>query len=246
MAKSFEIVREVPMPATPADIWDAITTGTAGWLWPMEYEPRQGGAAPFGGRVTVWDPPYRFVTRAEGEHGWFNQLEFVIVERDDARSFLRYIHSGVFFDDWDNQYDGSGQHTDFYLHTLGEYLWHFNRRPASHVSVAAPDSASGPDAFDVLRRALGVPDTAAEGDQLRVSVPDAGSLDAVADYARPNFLGLRTADSLYRFFGRNAFGGHVAVALHLFADPADPRKAEHAWQSWLDDLYTGTGARGSM
>lgn len=46
MEKEFEIVREFEVDASPEQVWEAITTGTAGWLWPIEYEPRQGGAAP--------------------------------------------------------------------------------------------------------------------------------------------------------------------------------------------------------
>ena len=35
----------------------------------------------------------------------------------------------------------------------------------------------------------------------------AGTLDGVIDYSTPEFLGVRTAEGLYRFFGRNHFGG---------------------------------------
>lgn len=41
MSKEFEIVREFEVDAEPQQVWEAITTGTAGWLWPMEYEPRE-------------------------------------------------------------------------------------------------------------------------------------------------------------------------------------------------------------
>ena len=47
--QAFEIVRELEVEGSPAQLWAALTTGTGGWLWPMEYEPREGGAAPSGG-----------------------------------------------------------------------------------------------------------------------------------------------------------------------------------------------------
>ncbi len=59
MSKEFEIAREFEVDATPEQMWEAITTGTGGWLWPMEFEPRQGGAGPFGSALTNWDPPHR-------------------------------------------------------------------------------------------------------------------------------------------------------------------------------------------
>ena len=77
-------------------------------------------------------------TRVEGENGWFNQLENVIEARDGGTTFVRYVHSGVFTDDWDNQYDGANQHTDFYLHTLSQYLQHFSHRPVEWFSADAP------------------------------------------------------------------------------------------------------------
>ena len=41
MAKEFEIRREVDLPATPEEVWDAVATGpgTASWLFPEEPGP---------------------------------------------------------------------------------------------------------------------------------------------------------------------------------------------------------------
>jgi uncharacterized protein YndB with AHSA1/START domain len=235
--KEFEIIREGEIPASPEEYWDAITTGTGGWLWPMEFEPRVGGAAAFGGTVTVWDPPNHFVTRVEGEDGFFNQLEHVIEAREGGTTWFRYVHSGIFTDDWDNQYDGAGKHTDFYLHTLAQYLRYFNRRPVSYVSANAPAASAAPDGFHVLRSALGVADSATQNDPVRLALPGVEPLDAVLDYLNPDFIGLRTADGLYRFFGRNAFGAPVGIALHLFGDDVDADKTLQVWQAWLDGLY---------
>ncbi len=230
MGKEFEIVREYTVAATPEQVWDAITEQTGGWLWPMEYEHRQGGAAAFGGTVTVWDPPHRFTNRAE--HGdWFNQLDNVIQRHEDG-SWVRYVHSGVFTDDWDNQYDGASKHTDFYLHTLRQYLLHFPGRPAVYAAAEGPQSAKAPGSFDRLVDALGL-SGAAEGDRVRVAAHD---LAAVVDYRNRWFLGLRTADAMYRFFGRDAFGQPVAVTVHHFGD-ADQKRTADAWQSWLDGVY---------
>jgi hypothetical protein len=236
MGKEFEIRREGELPGTPQEIWDAITIGTAGWLWPIEFEPRVGGAATLGGTVTVWDPPRHLATRVEGEDGWFNQLEHIIEAREGGSTWCRYVHSGVFVDDWDNQYDGASKHTDFYLHTLAQYLQYFTGRAATYTSVEGPPSSTGVDAFTVLGRGLGLGDDAAQGDRVRLTMPGFDPLDAVVDYRNPYFIGLRTDEALYRFFGRNAFGAPVGISVHHFGE-ADQQETQKAWQAWLDGVF---------
>jgi uncharacterized protein YndB with AHSA1/START domain len=236
MGRKFEIVREYEVRATPEQVWDAITDNTAAWLWPMEYEHREGGAAPFGGRVAVWDPPHHLVGRVDGEDGWFNQLDHTIEARDGGRSWLRYVHSGIFTDDWDNQYDGADQHTDFYQHTLRQYLEHFTGRTATFAEAQGPASANRPDAFEALRRALGLRADVGQGDKVQVTAPGLDGQDAVVDYRTPNFIGISTDDAMYRFFGRNAFGDPVGLTVHHFG-AVDREQTQRAWQAWLDGVY---------
>jgi hypothetical protein len=107
----------------------------------------------------------------------------------------------------------------------------------TYVSADGPEASTAPDAFRVIRRELGIGQDAAQGDSLRVTLPGIERLDAVVDYLTPEFIGLRTEDGLYRFFGRNAFGAPVGFALHSFADGVDPDKTRLAWQSWLDGVF---------
>jgi hypothetical protein len=76
-----------------------------------------------------------------------------------------------------------------------------------------------------------------EGDTVRVEPDVIEPLEGVVDYLRPNFVGIRTADALYRFFGRNAFGMPVGMAIHAFADGVDKDATQAAWQEWLNRLY---------
>ncbi|MFD3451171.1 SRPBCC domain-containing protein [Streptomyces sp. NPDC058691] len=242
MGKEFEIVREFEVEAAPEEVWEAVTTGSAGWLWPQEFEPRQGGAAPFGGVLTVWDPPHHLTARAEFgdavENQVFNQLEHVIEAREGGGSLVRYVHSGIFVDDWDNQYDGASKHTDFYLHTLRQYLTHFAGRPAAFATVNGPGASTAPDALEAVSRALGVPDDAAEGAGIRLRLPGAAApVDAVVDFRNPYFVGVRTADAMYRVFGRNHFGAPVGVSVHDFSGGADGKEAGERWQRWLDGVF---------
>jgi uncharacterized protein YndB with AHSA1/START domain len=244
MSGEFEIRREVELPADPEDVWEAVATaaGNAAWLFPggeIEGEAREGATTADGSTITAWDPPNHFAVRAEAE-GWFNAVEFELEGREGGTTLVRYAHSGIFVEDWDNQYDAANQHTDFYLHTLGQYLQHFNGRRATFVGdvpggINAPAASAEADGFSRLRAALGVGDGAAKGDSVRLPVP--ADVDGVVDYARPSFLGIRTSDALYRFFGRNAFGMPVGMAVHVFDDGADADAMKRQWQDWLNGVY---------
>ncbi|MGV9250224.1 SRPBCC family protein [Streptomyces sp. NPDC003697] len=242
-SKQFEIVREFEVDATPEEVWEAVTHGTGGYLWPMEPpEPRTGGRGPFGSTVTVWDPPHRYVNRVEDVEGisqqTLNQLDHTIEPRDGGRrAWVRYVHSGIFVDDWDNQYDGASRHTDFYLHTLREYLTHFAPRPVAFATVNGPEASTAAGALTAVTAALGLPRDAAEGARVSVGGPGGRVLEAVLDYRDPYFVGLRTDDALIRFFGRNHWGAPVGISVHDFAPGADPKANESAWQEWLDGVH---------
>lgn len=166
MSKEFEIVYEFEVDATPWEVWDAITSGTGGWLWPMEFDAEKR-VGPFGSTLTNFDPPHRLTARTE-DVGFpiqsLNQIDETIEPRDDGRrAWVRYVHSGIFTDDWDNQYDGASKHNAFYMHTLREYVTHFAGRPVAFATLNGPDASTAPDALEVAARALGLADDAAQG-----------------------------------------------------------------------------------
>ena len=241
MAREFEIRREVELTATPEQVWQAVATGdgTAAWMFPVaEGAPSRAGEVWAGHTVKAFDPPRHLHVAAEGPDGQvMNALEYLIEAKDGGTVILRYVHSGVFTDDWDNQYDAAGQHTDFYLHTLGQYLRYFAGQRASYIAAEGPEAAKATGAFQTLRSELGLTAASAPGDQVRITPPGLDPVDAVVDYVTPNFIGVRSADGLYRFFGRNAFGMPVGLSHHLFAADVDKDKTQLAWQAWLDGLY---------
>lgn len=89
-----------------------------------------------------------------------------------------------------------------------------------------------PDGFERVKAALGLTDGVSDGDEVSLHPEGTEAIDGVVDYLSPNFMGIRTADALYCFFGRNAFGMPVALTIHAF-DGRDPDQAEQAWQRFL-------------
>jgi uncharacterized protein YndB with AHSA1/START domain len=238
MGKEFEVRWDGEVPGTPQQVWDALTAHTAGWLWTIEYEPRVGGAerglSENGGTVTAWDPPRHFATRSEDAAG-LNELDYVLEPRGTG-TYLRYTHRGVFAEDYDQQLDACQRHTAFYYHSLCEYVRHFAGRDAAYVSAEAPEvSAHG--GFAALREALGVPADVTAGDRVLLTPAGLEPIDGVVDYVTDEFLGVRTADALYRCYGRDAWGWPVGVAHHLFAEGADEAASGQAWSAWLSGVF---------
>jgi uncharacterized protein YndB with AHSA1/START domain len=242
MTRAFEITRDVDLPAAPEDVWTAITADTAAWQFPTGMEIPAGASPPEGAPIQTWDPPHRLVIRMESPDGTFNALDYTIEAREGGTAHLRYVHSGILADEWEDQYDAIDGHTDFYLHTLGQYLEHFNGRRVTYVGqpsagIEGPGAAGTPDAMDKLRAALGIGDGAAVGDAVHADLGGAGKLDGVVDYMTPEFIGVRTQDSLYRFFGRNHFGSVVGMSAHVFRSDVDAAAAGAALESWLESVY---------
>jgi uncharacterized protein YndB with AHSA1/START domain len=236
MSRAFEVSREIDLPATPEDVWTAITAAPAAWMFPTGMEIPAGASPPEGAPVTTWDPPHRLVIRMEAPDGTFNALDYAIEARDGGTARLRYVHSGILADGWEDQYDAIDGHTDFYLDTLGQYLEHFNGRPVTYVGqpssgIEGPEAAGAPDAMDTLRAALGLAPDAGVGTEVH------SPFEGVVDYASPVFLGIRAPEGLYRFFGRNHHGSVVGMSAHLFVDGVDAAAREAELKTWLDSVY---------
>ena len=225
--REFEIVYDTELPGTPERVWEAVTSGTSAWMFPTDQWPDV---------KTVQEYPTRLVSRMDGPDGWFNQLEHVLEPLDGGRARLHYVHSGILTDNWDEQYDGAKRHTEFYLHTLGQYLQHFDGKPVIFTDIQAPAASQSPDGFERLKKALGV-GSAAQGSTVDVEVDGVGRLAGEVDFSNGHFLGLRTSDALYRFFGRNSFGAPVGMMVHDFSGSGDPDATAKAWGGFLGKVY---------
>lgn len=235
MAHEFRIKREVVLPASPEQVFAAVTEGTAGWMFPTP-TPDPTDPSP-DNPVQTWDPPHHLAVRQEGPDGWFNALEHIIEAHDGGTAVVRYVHAGILTDDWESQYDGASKHTDFYLHSLGQYLQYFAGVPVTYFATDGPESSGAPGSFARLAPALGIPGAARPGDAVALDIPGLGRIDAVIDYLNEWFLGLRSADTLYRFYGRDSFGATVDAAHHVFGREVDAEAGAATWQEWLAGVY---------
>jgi uncharacterized protein YndB with AHSA1/START domain len=238
--KQWDITWEGLLPARPEAVWDAVTRHAAGYLWAVDYEPRVGGAerglTTGGGTVTAWEPHRRFATRTnpEAERDGLNALEYVFTPHDGgATTLLRYRHqAAVPADDYDRQLTMCRAHTAFYQHSLGLYAACFpGRDPKAYISCDAREGVT----FAAVRAALGLPADVVAGDPVTLDAPGGGApITGVVDYATGPFLGIRTADALYRVYGRDRWGYPCGIAHHRFAPDANQAAETAAWQAWLD------------
>jgi hypothetical protein len=78
-----------------------------------------------------------------------------------------------------------------------------------------------------------VPADVAVGDPAHFRADGLPDLDGEIDYLSSHFIGLRTADGMFRFIHGM---GTVAIGHHLYA-PVDRAGSERAWQAWLDRTF---------
>jgi uncharacterized protein YndB with AHSA1/START domain len=244
MARAFEVRKELEIDASPEDVWEAITTGAGMDAWFMgvnEVERRLGGVVrttlpgfTMESTITTWEPPRRFAdTSPEDEGGRVMTFAFEIEGRGGGRTLLRVVHSGFLpDDDWETEFDALEDGDPAYISKIGEYLEHFRGRRAVPVSAFGPQ-VDRDRAFAVFIRELGLPPSPAVGDPVDATLESVGRIDGVVDYISRDFLGVRTADAMYRFIHGL---GTVSLGHHVFAD-VDRETSDRAWQAWVDRAF---------
>lgn len=248
----WKIEKDVVLPATPEQVWHAITTGPGLASWFMSVEALSGGSAgPDAGlsalgEVITSEPGKHFVLRTPAApDGSFQAFEYLLEAHDGGTTALRFVHSGFQGDDWETEYDATQRGWDMYLHTLGEYLRYFPDRTATSLVAEGPPESAGEQAWGRVPAALGLDAPVTPGTTVRLTPKGLAPIEGIVDYAQDTFLGVRTPDALYRFHGRVALGLPIAVGHHVFAPELARQEPEEAWKAWLQGLFTTTPARGS-
>ncbi|MEV0455086.1 SRPBCC family protein [Catellatospora methionotrophica] len=241
MGRDFEITEELPVDASPEQIWDAIATGPGIDSWFMgrnEVVPGPGGtvSTAFGGYaptlpITAWEPGHRLAYGDEpAPDGRFVAYEFLIEGRAGGSAVVRTVTSGFLpGDDWAEEFEAMGLGLALFHRTLAEYLTWFLGRTAVPVTVFGPPVADWPQAWRLLHGALGLPGTPRPGDEASFTVGGVargGTVYHVSAHA----LAVRTPDALYRFV--RGFTGAMVAMHHQFTTTDEST----AWQSWWDTL----------
>jgi uncharacterized protein YndB with AHSA1/START domain len=250
MAHEFELRKEIELDATAEQVWEAIATGPGVDSWFMgrnEIEAREGGTIrmTMAGQtaestVTAWEPMKRLAHQSSvGADGAFMAFEYLIEGRAGGSTVLRMVQSGVLGGDWATEYDALNEGWDVYLHTLSQYLAHFRGRSAAVITVIKPQAADRDKAWAVIKSELNLDGEIAAGDRVHLTIEGTAPVEGVVDYAGlPTFIGVRTADGLYRFIHSGPLRGNVVVlGHHIYAADPDRQRAQQAWQSWLDGLF---------
>ena len=238
MVREWEVRWEGELPASPQDVWDAITQHADGYLWPIDYEPRVGGAerglTAGGGTVTAWDPPRHFATRTrpETERDGFNELDYVL-EPLGAATYLRYTHRcEIPAEDYDRQLDAVPRSTRPSTSTRSASTRATS--PAASRSTSSVDEVAGrPPRSSRCGGRSGCPTTSWPATR-RLEPAGSSRSTASSTTRRARSCGIRGADALLRVYGRDRWGWPVGVAHHLFAPGAARRRA------------SGRGATGSL
>src|SRR5262245_12437446 len=132
----FEVREEIPLDATPEQVWEAIATGPGVDSWFMgrnELNPERTSMTVGGhttrATVTAWEPAKRLAWRTDDNpDGTFMAWEYMIEGRGGGTTVLRLVHSGFLGDDWQDQYDALSVGDGIYLRKLAAYLKYFPGR----------------------------------------------------------------------------------------------------------------------
>jgi uncharacterized protein YndB with AHSA1/START domain len=131
------VEHEIEVPGTPEQVWQAIATGQgiSGWFVPTKIEERAGGVieldfgpgmGPSEGKITVWEPPKRFVHQGTGAAGNPVAYEWQVEARSGGTCVVRLVTSGFVSEaDWQAEYDSTAEGWKLFLNNLRLYLLHF-------------------------------------------------------------------------------------------------------------------------
>ena len=235
MVKQWEVQWEGELAASPQAVWDAITRHADGYLWQIEYEPRVGGAerglTAGGGTVTAWEPLRHFATRPAPSTSATASTRSTIELEPHGAATLPALHAP--------RRDARGRLRPpaRRLPPAHELLLPLARPVRVRTSPAASRSTSASTGRRPPPRAASSRSAARSASATTWS-PATASPDARRARRRSRawwttprapFLGVRSADALYRVYGRDTWGWPAGVAHHLFADGWTRAASRRAW-----------------
>jgi uncharacterized protein YndB with AHSA1/START domain len=251
MSHDFEIADEITVDATPEQVWDAIATGPGVDSWFMgrtEIQPGEGGTNRLDmtqamgfvqkSTITAWEPGKRLAYREDSPDGTFSAVEYLLEGRDGGSTSLRFVHSGILGDDWDEEYVDSMKVGDLmYLRQLATYVTYFRGRHATRnlflLGPAVPDDER---VWSRFASALSLTGDITQGASVGLDVPGLPATDGVVEFvSKPRFVGVRTQHGIHLLI--KGYRDTLVVSYHGFSDGdddgEDEKQIDSAWRSWL-------------
>lgn len=247
---------ELELPGTPEQVWRAMATGPGytAWFVPAQVEERVGGSIRFEfgpgmtseGRVTVWEPPFRF---GYEEFAWSGEApplatEIIVEARAGGTCLVRMVHS-LFTDrdDWDDEIAGFESGWPGFFAVLRIYMSHFAGQPAVGIRPTGQFREGLDGAWGALvdRLGLGEPRLGASCRATGDGAPRlAGVVEDLHRTGHDRAVTLRLSDPApgVALIGVYPFGDHINVAASLYfygeqAQAAADREGP-AWDGWMN------------
>jgi uncharacterized protein YndB with AHSA1/START domain len=252
---------ELTVPATPADVWQAIATadGISAWMVPTELDGRVGGAVTFHmgedmsstGRITAFEPDRRvayeedWATLAGHAGADVTPLvtEFLVEARSGGTCVVRVVTSAYGTGaSWEEEFWGemdSGWAP--MLDNLRLHLEHFRGRRAETFQLDGALPGSPEQAMAAVRDALGA---GAVGDPAHLC-----GQGAVVERTTPTHVTVRTQDPAPGLVSMTTWPGPDDTSVHahgaLYGDQAGARTAElrDGLHALLEQVAADTASR---
>jgi uncharacterized protein YndB with AHSA1/START domain len=253
MSSDRTIEHEIEVPGTPEQVWQAIATGQGitGWFVPTTVEEQAGGAIEldFGpgmgtarGKVSVWEPPTRFVHLGSGAAGNPLAYEWHVEARSGGTCVVRLVTSGFLSEaDWQAEYDGTAEGWQLFLNNLRLYLLHFAGQRCASMLVQRLSELAPDDAWRQLTGSLGLPEAPTVGQQLSVSNAPALSGRVERFQSRLMTVLLDAPGRGIGVAGTESFAGKsfLMVYLYLFGAGAEEaiRRDQPTWREWIERTF---------
>jgi uncharacterized protein YndB with AHSA1/START domain len=253
MSSDRTIEHEIEVPGTPEQVWRAIATGQGitAWFVPTKVEEQAGGAIEldFGpgmgtaqGKVTVWEPPTRFVHLGSGAAGNPLAYEWQVEARSGGTCVVRLVTSGFLSEaDWQTEYDSTAEGWKLFLNNLRLYLLHFAGQPCASMLIQRLSDATPDDTWRQLTSSLGLPAAPTVGQQVSASngPPLSGRVERFE--SRMMTVLLDAPSRGIGVVGTESFGeqGFPMLYLYLFGAGAEEaiRRDEAAWGEWIERTF---------
>jgi uncharacterized protein YndB with AHSA1/START domain len=253
MSSDRTVEHAIEVPGTPEQVWQAIATGPGitAWFVPTKVEERTGGEIEldFGpgmgtstSKVTVWEPPTRFVHLGRGAGGNPVAYEWHVEAHSGSTCVVRLVASGFLSDaDWQAEYDSTAEGWQLFLNNLRLYLLHFAGQQCASMLVQQLCDVATDEAWRLLTGSLGLPEAPTVGQQVTVSNAPALSGRVERFQSRLMTLLLETPSCGIGVVGTESFDGKgfPMVYLYLFGAGAEAaiRQDQAAWREWMKRTF---------